>query len=81
MNEIAVTVREVSAALALLEEQSEQISSIVGVIHEIADQTNLLALNAAIEAADRGIRTRFCGSNRRLANQKNAGRCKTLATH
>jgi methyl-accepting chemotaxis protein len=54
INEIATTVREVSEALALLEQQSEQISSIVGVIQDIANQTNLLALNAAIEAARAG---------------------------
>lgn len=40
--------------MAQLEQHSVRISSIAGVIKEIADQTNLLALNAAIEAARAG---------------------------
>lgn len=37
-----------------LAEQAQAISTIMGVISDIADQTNLLALNAAIEAARAG---------------------------
>jgi methyl-accepting chemotaxis protein len=54
MDEIAKLVRQVSEDVIRLGEQSEQISSIVDVIQEIAGQTNLLALNAAIEAARAG---------------------------
>jgi len=54
MNRIAENVRESSRTIAQLGEESHAISTIAGVIQEIADQTNLLALNAAIEAARAG---------------------------
>ncbi len=57
MSELERVAGDISESAGLIEslgERSKQISSVVGVIREIAEQTNLLALNAAIEAARAG---------------------------
>ena len=54
MRKISEAVQSSSQIVEELGRQSNQITSIVNTIKEIADQTNLLALNAAIEAARAG---------------------------
>lgn len=54
MERIASAVHTTAGSIKELEDYSQQISSIIDVIRDIADQTNLLALNAAIEAARAG---------------------------
>ncbi|MGO7335623.1 methyl-accepting chemotaxis protein [Rhizobium leguminosarum] len=49
-----IVVRDAVAAMGSIESSASEISTIIGVIDEIAFQTNLLALNAGVEAARAG---------------------------
>lgn len=52
--ESADVVTQAEGAMQRIEQASQKISNIIGVIDQIAFQTNLLALNAGVEAARAG---------------------------
>lgn len=54
INMLSEDVEKSAQTMKVLQENTESVGSIIGVIQSIAEQTNLLALNAAIEAARAG---------------------------
>lgn len=60
MNKIQDIMQEAVDKMSILENRTQEINKLVGLIQNVADQTNLLALNAAIEAARAGGHGRVC---------------------